>query len=335
MKRMLSGIQPTNKITLGNYFGAIQSFLGLQSEYDCYIFVADLHAITNPKLDFSKIAENKKKLICLYYACGLDLDKCKIFFQSSVHEHCELFYILVCHSTMGELKRMTQFKDKLKKITTANGTETAPTGLFIYPVLMAADILLYDPDIVPVGKDQKQHIELARNLAIRLNNKYGNIFNIPTPYIPTQGAKIMDLVNPNIKMSKSNLNEDGVIFLLDDIEISLKKIMNAKTDCMNIVKFDPINQPAISNLVVIYSLLSNLSYNEIQKKFNGKNYYVFKKELCSLLKNQLMGIQKKYDKFYKEYDNVISPILDRNLSIVREVARKKIEFIQKRIGISK
>lgn len=333
MKRIISGIQSSNQLTLGNYLGAIKSYFQLQNQYDSYIFVADLHVITNPKIDFKQLKENKKKLVCLYYACGLDLKKNHVFFQSEVPAHSELAHILMCHSTMGELNRMTQFKDKASKFTNANGSEMIPAGLFTYPILMVADILLYDADIVPVGIDQKQHLELTRNLAIRLNNKYGKMFNLPEPYIPQSGAKIMDLVNPETKMSKSNENPKGVIYLLDDINVSIKKIMSAKTDNLNQVKYDLKNQPGVSNLINIYNALTSLPIKEIENKYKNKNYGEFKKDLSELLKKELGSIKDKYDQAYANYESEILPILNANAKLVNEIANKKLTLIHKKIGI--
>lgn len=333
MKKLLSAIQPSNKLTLGNYFGAIKNFIELQNQYDCYIFVADLHVLTNPKIDTKSIMENKKMMVSFYKACGLDLEKCKVFYQSDIPAHTELAHILMCNSYMGELSRMTQFKDKASKLTNANGTETIPAGLFTYPVLMAADILLYDADIVPVGNDQKQHLELARNLAERMNNKYGNLFIVPDAFIPKQGARIMDLLDPTIKMSKSNANEKGTIFLLDSLEDINTKIMGAKTDSLNHVKFDPINQPGISNLMSMYSLITNLTFDQIEKKFNNQNYGVFKKDLSAKLCAFLGDIQNKYNNIYKNYDKEIAPILEKNKALINNIANQKIENVYRKIGI--
>lgn len=333
MQKLLSAIQPSNKLTLGNYFGAIKNYVELQDKYDCYIFVADLHVLTNPKIDTKSIMENKKMVVSLYKACGLDLQKCKVFYQSDISAHTELEHILMCHSYMGELSRMTQYKDKASKLVNANGTETIPAGLFTYPVLMAADILLYDADIIPVGNDQKQHLELCRNLAERMNNKYGKLFIVPEPYFPKQGAKIMDLVDPTVKMSKSNSNEKGTIFLLDSLEDINKKIMSAKTDNLNCVRYDLINQPGISNLMTIYSLISNMGYDEIEKKYNGLNYGIFKKDLAYILSEYLRNIQIKYNEIYKNYDSEIKPVLARNTVVINEIANKKINEVYKKVGI--
>jgi len=335
MKKLLSGIQPSNKLTLGNYFGAIKSYVDFQNDFDSYIFVANLHVITNPKIDFKSIIENTKTVVCMYSACGLDLKKNHVFIQSDVAAHPQLEHILMCNSTIGELNRMTQFKDKSKKFTNANGTDTIPAGLFTYPVLMAADILLYDPEFVPVGSDQKQHMELTQNLAMRMNKKYGEIFTIPKPYIPKVGARIMDLQDPNIKMSKSTANQKGVIYLLDEPEVARKKIMSAKTDSLNQVKFDVKNQPGVSNLIGIYSALTNLPINEIEKNYKNKNYGDFKKDLADKLVIFLIKIQKNYHDVYKDYEKKIIPILKANAKYLNKIANKKLDLVYKKVGLEK
>ena len=335
MKKLLSGIQPSNKLTLGNYFGAIKSYVDFQNDFDSYIFVANLHVITNPKIDFKSIIENTKMVVCMYSACGLDLKKNHVFIQSDVAAHPQLEHILMCNSTIGELNRMTQFKDKSKKFTNANGTDTIPAGLFTYPVLMAADILLYDPEFVPVGSDQKQHMELTQNLAMRMNKKYGEIFTIPKPYIPKVGARIMDLQDPSIKMSKSTANQKGVIYLLDEPEVARKKIMSAKTDSLNQVKFDVKNQPGVSNLIGIYSALTNLPVMEIEKKYKNKNYGDFKKDLADKLVIFLIKIQKNYHDVYKDYEKKIVPILKENAKYLNKIANKKLDLVYKKVGLEK
>lgn len=333
MKTLISGIQPSNKLTLGNYLGAIRQYVELQKSHQAYIFVADLHVITNPKLDFSQIENNKKMAVCLYQACGLDLAKNHVFYQSDVNAHTALAHILMCHTYVGELNRMTQYKDKMQKFTNANGTETVPAGLFTYPVLMAADILLYDADLVPVGSDQKQHLELTRTLASRMNKKYGECFKVPEPYIVKTGSRIMDLVDPNIKMSKSNSNEKGTIFLLDDIENARKKIMSAKTDSLNQVKYDTVNQPGVSNLISIYSALTNKTVEEIETTFKNKNYGEFKKALADVVCDTLKVIQNNYQQAVDEYEQKIKPILVTNTKKVNEIANHKLETIYHKIGV--
>ena len=264
MKKILTGLQPTGVITLGNYIGSIKQVVENQELYDSYIFIADMHAITvnqDPKL----LSQNIKSLLALYLACGLDPNKNKIFLQSENEYHANVSWLLECNTYHGELSRMTQFKDKSKK------NENFSCGLFTYPVLMASDILIYDVDYVPVGIDQKQHVELARDIAVRFNKKYGETFKIPEPLISKVGTKIMDLQDPTKKMSKSSENKKGVILLLDDIEITRKKIMTATTDSEMRVKYDVVNKPGISNLITIYSSLTNKSIIEIEKQFERRS----------------------------------------------------------------
>lgn len=331
MKRMVSGIQPSNKITLGNYIGAIKNFVSLQDKYEMIIFVADLHAITIGNYNVEDLYNNKKEMVSIYLACGLDPKKTKIFYQSDVAAHTELEHVILCNTTIGELNRMTQYKDKSRKM--ANGTEKISTGLLIYPCLMAADILIYDADVVPVGADQKQHVELARNIAIRMNNKFGKIFKIPEPLIPKVGSRIMDLQDPTKKMSKSNKNDKGTIFLLDDIDASIKKIMNAKTDSLNKIKYDLINQPGISNLITIYSSLTDMKVDEIEKKFKNSNYGDFKREVSNELTKLLIDIQKKYKK--NDSEGKITELLKNNAKYCNDLASKKMNFIYKKIGLKK
>ena len=331
MKTIVSGIQSTNSLTLGNYIGALKNFVKLQEENNkMYIFIADMHSIT-VDFDPKKLVENRKSIAAMYAACGLDFDKNVVFYQSSVIAHTQLSYILTCHSYMGELSRMTQFKDKSKKIS-ANKTTNIQTGLFVYPCLMAADILLYDSDIVPVGKDQKQHIELARDLALRMNKKYNyDLFKIPEMYQIKVGEKIMDLQNPEIKMSKSNENTKGTIFLLDDIEIAKKKIMQAKTDSLNKVCYDVKNQPGVSNLMTIYSSLTNKSFNDIEKEFENQNYGVFKKAIAEKLAIFLEEIQNKYNSFYNS--KKLEEQLKNNSIIANKIANQKISLVHKILGL--
>lgn len=330
MKRIVSGIQSTNSLTLGNYLGALKNFVDLQNDNEMFIFIADMHSIT-VDFDPKKLHENRRSVACMYAACGLNFDKNIIFYQSSVLPHTQLGYILTCHSYMGELSRMTQYKDKSAKVN-ANKTTNIPTGLFIYPTLMAADILLYDADIVPVGKDQKQHIELARDLADRFNKKYKtNIFKIPQMYSVKSGEKIMDLVNPEIKMSKSNENTKGTIFLLDKPEDVRKKIMQAKTDNFNCVKYDVENQPGVSNLMTIYSCLTKKTYKEIEKEFINKNYGVFKTAVADILIQHLQEIQKKYYLFYE--GNEIDKKIEINNKKANDIAKNKINSIHKILGL--
>ena len=288
MKRILTGLQPTGGITLGNYIGSIKQMVKYQEEYESYIFVADLHSITISQ-DPKELKNNIKSLVAIYLACGVKPEKNTIFIQSDNNWHNNIAWLLECNTYFGELSRMTQFKDKSKKNVNFSA------GLFTYPVLMAADILAYDADIVPVGVDQKQHVEITRDIALRFNKKYGETFKIPEPLISDSGTKIMDLVNPEIKMSKSNENQKGVIRLLDDPEIIRKKIMSATTDSGCEVKFDPINKPGVSNLMNIYVSLTNKTLEEVEKEFPNSNYGEFKKAVADVVVEEIVKIQNKYN----------------------------------------
>ena len=263
MEKILTGLQPTGVITLGNYIGAIKQMIKYQDMYESYIFIADMHSITIPQ-DPIELSKNIKSLLALYLACGIDPKKNKIFLQSEIEYHANISWILECNTYYGELSRMTQFKDKSKK--NANFT----SGLLTYPVLMAADILAYDVDYVAVGVDQKQHVELARDIAERFNKKFGNTFKMPNPLMTKEGTKIMDLVDPTKKMSKSSENQKGVIRLLDDPEIIRKKIMGATTDSDMKICFDVENKPGISNLINIYASLTGKTIKEVEEIFKDK-----------------------------------------------------------------
>ena len=288
MQTMLSGIKPTGRLTLGNYIGAIRQFVEYQDEYEMYIFIANLHAITVAQ-DPKELKQNTKDLIALYLACGLDPEKVTLFLQSDVHQHAELGWILTCHSYMGELQRMTQYKDK-----TAKGETGITAGLFTYPCLMAADILMYDADFVPVGVDQKQHVELTRDIAERFNNRYGETFRIPQPLTPKVGAKIYSLQNPTKKMSKSEDNPKATIDLLDDPAAARKKIMSAVTDSLGTIQYDPENQPGVSNLLMIHSSLSNEPLDALVARFQGKGYGDLKKETGQIVFDFLSDLQSRY-----------------------------------------
>jgi len=323
-KRMLTGLQPTGLITLGNYIGAIKQMVEYQEKYDSFIFIADMHAITMP-IEPEKLKENIRSLVAIYIACGIDPNKNKIFIQSENEYHANLSWMLECNTYFGELSRMTQFKDKSKK--NANFS----CGLFTYPVLMAADILAYDTDIVPVGIDQKQHVEIARDIAERFNKKYGETFILPEPLISEQATKIMDLQEPNKKMSKSSENQKGVIRLLDEPEVIRKKIMSATTDSLAQVKFDKENQPGISNLINIYSAVTGLSIKDIETQFEGSQYGQFKKEVADKVIERLSEIQKRYYELINSSE--LDEILDKGRDAAREIAKVKYEDVKKKIGL--
>lgn len=326
MKRILTGLQPTGVITLGNYIGAIKQMVELQEEYESYIFIADLHSITVPQ-ERETLRKNIKSLLALYLACGIDKDKNIIFIQSENEYHTNISWLLECNTYFGELSRMTQFKDKSSK------NKNFSTGLFTYPVLMASDILAYDIDYVPVGIDQKQHVELTRDIAIRFNNKYGETFKIPEPLIKSSGTKIMDLVNPTKKMSKSSDNPKGVIRLLDDIDLVRKKIMSATTDSETSIRYDVINKPGISNLINIYSVLTGKSIDEIEKEFVNQNYGTFKKEVANVVCDEVKKIQDRYNEIINSEE--LEVILDDGIEKTRKQARGKYELMKERIGLGR
>ena len=321
-KRALTGLQPTGVITLGNYIGAIKQMVDYQDEYESYIFIADMHAITVNQ-DPVELRNNIKSLVALYIACGLDPEKNIIYIQSENPYVANISWMLECNTYYGELSRMTQFKDKSKR--NANFT----SGLLTYPVLMAADILSMNADYVPVGIDQKQHVELARDIAIRFNNKYGEFFKVPEPIIRKSGTKIMDLQTPDKKMSKSSENQKGVIRLLDDINIIRKKIMSATTDSEMLVKFDPENKPGISNLINIYSSLTNKSIEEIENEFKDSNYGNFKTKVADVVVETLSNIQNKYNDIINStyLDEILDKGIEKNIEISSEFYKKMKKII--------
>ena len=321
---MLSGIKPTGRLTLGNYIGAIRQFVEYQDEYEMYIFIANLHAITVAQ-DPKELKQNTKDLIALYLACGLDPEKVTLFLQSDVHQHAELGWILTCHSYMGELQRMTQYKDK-----TAKGETGITAGLFTYPCLMAADILMYDADFVPVGVDQKQHVELTRDIAERFNNRYGETFRIPQPLTPKVGAKIYSLQNPTKKMSKSEDNPKATIDLLDDPAAARKKIMSAVTDSLGTIQYDPENQPGVSNLLMIHSSLSNEPLDALVARFQGKGYGDLKKETGQIVFDLLSDLQSRYREIIAS--GKIDEILREGNEKASRIAERKLRKVKKKLG---
>ena len=286
-KTLLTGLKPTGSLTLGNYIGSIKQMVDNQDKYNSYLFIADMHAIT-VSVDREELHKNIRDFMALYIACGVDPNKNVIYLQSDIECIPAISWLLECNTYYGELSRMIQFKEKSKK--NANFS----VGLLTYPVLMATDILVVDADYVPVGIDQKQHVELTRDIAIRFNKKYGDTFVIPEPVVTSVGTKIMDLVDPSKKMSKTEDNPKGVIGLLDDPAVARKKIMGATTDSEMCVKFDPENKPGISNLINIYASLTNMSVNDIEEKFDGSNYGEFKRAVADVVCELLSSIQEKY-----------------------------------------
>lgn len=324
MGRVFSGVQPTGNIHLGNYLGALKQFVELQDDNECIYCIVDLHAITVEQ-DPEELKEHILDVAALYLAIGIDPKKSIVFVQSTVPGHTELSWLLTCSSYTGELSRMTQFKDKGK------GKESAPTGLFMYPVLMAADILLYDTDIVPVGIDQKQHIELTRDLCNRVNNKYGETFVLPEGRYLKEGAKIMALDDPTKKMSKSAENELSRISLLDDEAKIKKAIMRATTDSDGTIKFDQENKPGISNLMNIYTAFSDLSIEDIEKKYEGKGYGDFKKDLVEILVNGLAPIKQRFEEI--RYSDELIEILKDGANRANAIAEKVVERTKKNMGV--
>ena len=323
MKRMLTGLQPTGVIHLGNYIGAVKEMVKRQDEYESFIFVADLHAITVPNTDLN-LKEKTRSLIALYLACGIDPNKNTIFVQSQNEYHANLSWVLECNSYFGELSRMHQFKEKSKK------SENFTAGLFTYPVLMASDILLYDADVVPVGIDQKQHVELTRDIAIRFNNKYGDTFIVPEPLMGEEGAKITDLIDPTKKMSKSSENQNGVIRLLDNLDDIRKKIMRATTDSDMSIKYDPENKPGISNLITIYSCMTSKSIKEVEEEFDGSNYGTFKNKVADVVVEEVSKIQERYNEYINS--DIIDKILEEGKNKTRMYAKAKYEAVKNKIG---
>lgn len=328
--RFLSGIQPSGNITLGNYIGAVKQFVKLQDHKDFtdfMVFVADLHSITVPQ-DKTALRKNIRSLVAIYLACGLDPKKVHIFIQSEVPSHSELAWVLECTGYIGELERMTQYKDKKEKQTSG-----VTLGLLAYPTLMAADILLYDADVVPVGQDQKQHLELTRTLAERFNNKYGETFTVPEPFIAPSGAKIMSLVEPEKKMSKSDPNPKAYISLLDDVQVIKKKIKSAVTDSDGVIKYDVENKPGISNLLVILSCCTNTPVKELEEKYKDSNYASFKEDVANAVVAELEPIQKRYTELINS--PIIDEVLDEGRDYARYIAQKKITKVYNRVGLGR
>ena len=288
MARILSGIKPTGQLTLGNYIGAIKNFARVQHDGETFIFIADLHALTLP-IDPKTLRNNSRDIAAYYLAAGLDPKTTTIFLQSSVHEHSELAIILQNYLYMGELSRMTQYKDKTQKMD----NNAIGLGLFAYPVLMAADIVLYDAPRIPVGEDQVQHVELARDLVKRFNNRYGDVLVMPKAEVTKVGKRIMSLSDPTKKMSKSD--PKGDIYLSDDLKTMRKKIMSAVTDLGHEVKYDVVNKPGISNLMTIYSALTNKTMEEIEQEFANKGYGDFKRSVADALINEMEPFKARYE----------------------------------------
>ena len=324
MERILSGIKPTGKLTLGNYIGALRNFKNFQEQGECFIFIADLHALTLP-IDPLELKTNSRDIAAFYLAAGLDPNKCNIFLQSHVSAHAELNAIMQNFLYMGELSRMTQFKDKSQKLN----KEKIGLGLFAYPVLMASDILLYDATIVPVGEDQIQHVELTRDLAKRFNHRYGDTLIMPKAVVTKVGARIMSLSDPTKKMSKSD--EKGDIFLKDDPKVIRKKIMSAVTDSESVVKYDVINKPGISNLLTIYASLKNITIPEAEKEFEGANYGTFKKAVADAVIEEIEPFQKRYQEIIAS--NYVDEVLNRGAERAKSIANATLKRVHDVVGL--
>ena len=325
-KVMLSGIQPSGDLHLGNYLGAVKNWAALAEEFDCYYFMADLHSLTvrqNP----AELRRRSVNQLAQYIACGLDPQKNTLFIQSHVHEHAELGWILNCYTMFGELSRMTQFKDK-----SAKHTDNINGGLFTYPALMAADILLYQPDYVPVGEDQKQHCELTRDVAIRFNNLYGETFKVPEPYIPKVGARIMSLGTPTSKMSKSD--PQGCVFLMDKPEDIARKFKRAVTDSdtENCVRYAPDEKPGVANLMNIYSSVTGKSFDEIEREFDGKGYGVFKPTVGDAVIEALRPIREEAERIIADKAYLQSVYTD-GAQRASYTARKTLRKVYKKVGL--
>ncbi|RXK18758.1 tryptophan--tRNA ligase [Macrococcus sp. DPC7161] len=328
METLFSGIQPSGIPTIGNYIGALKQFVEIQDQYDCYFCIVDQHAITVPQ-DKTALRKNIRTLAAIYLASGIDPDKATLFIQSEVPAHAQAGWMLTSISTIGELERMTQYKDKAK-----DRKEGIPAGLLTYPPLMAADILLYGTNIVPVGEDQKQHLELTRDLAERFNNRYNEIFTIPEIRMPKVGGRVMSLQEPTKKMSKSDSNTKGFISLLDPPNTVAKKIKSAVTDSDGIVKYDKENKPGISNLLSMYSIFTGESIESIEKKYEGKGYGDFKGDLAQITVDFITPFQEKYE-YYMNHPEILDDILDKGAEKANKKAYKMLKKMENAMGLGR
>lgn len=323
-KRILSGVQPSGMITLGNYIGALRNWVELQNDYECFFMLANSHTIT-VRQTAADLRKNTLSLMSLYLACGIDPEKSLIFIQSQVPAHAELAWVLSCYTQMGELSRMTQFKDK-----SARHATNVNAGLFTYPVLMSADILLYQSDLVPVGKDQTQHLELCRDIATRFNGIYGDVFKIPDGYIPKMGAKIMSLQNPESKMSKSDENVNSFISMVDDRDTIIRKFKRAVTDSDMRIAFED-GKDGINNLITIYSVITGKSVKETEKEFEGKGYGDFKLAVGEVVADHLAPIQEKYEQYMAD-KAYLEEIYKKGAEVAGAVSRRTLNKVYKKIG---
>ena len=324
-KVIFSGIQPSGNLTLGNYLGAIKNWVALQDEYDCYYCVVDLHAIT-VKQEPKDLRRRTLEVLAIYIAAGIDPTKNTLFIQSHVPAHSECAWLLNCSTYMGELSRMTQYKDKSKKFG-----ESIGVGLFTYPILMASDILLYNADLVPVGQDQKQHLELARDLANRFNSAYSDTFKVPDPYIPKAGAKIMDLQDPTKKMSKSEENANSYILIMDSPEVIRKKISRAVTDSIGVVNYCD-EQPGVKNLINIICAIKNTTPEKVVASYEGKGYADLKKDVAEIIIEELAPVQEKANALLND-KKYLETIYKEGAQKANYASMKMLRKMQKKIGL--
>ncbi|NCJ13646.1 tryptophan--tRNA ligase [Staphylococcus pseudintermedius] len=327
MQTLFSGIQPSGIPTIGNYIGALKQFVDIQDEYDCYFCIVDQHAITVPQ-DRLKLRKQIRQLAAIYLATGLNPEKVTLFIQSEVPAHAQAGWMLTTISSIGELERMTQFKDKSQK-----QSEGIPAGLLTYPPLMAADIVLYNTDIVPVGDDQKQHIELTRNLVDRFNSRYNDVLTKPEIKMPEVGGRVMSLQDPTKKMSKSDDNPKNFISLLDEPKVAAKKIKSAVTDSDGIIKFDKENKPGITNLLTIYSSLTGESIASLEDRYANEGYGKFKGDLAEVIENFLTGFQEKFNSFYESEE--LDKILDEGRDKAHRASFKTLKKMEKAMGLGR
>ncbi|WP_353419998.1 tryptophan--tRNA ligase [Staphylococcus delphini] len=327
MKTLFSGIQPSGIPTIGNYIGALKQFVDIQDAYDCYFCIVDQHAITVPQ-DRLKLRKQIRQLAAIYLATGLNPEKVTLFIQSEVPAHAQAGWMLTTISSIGELERMTQFKDKSQK-----QSEGIPAGLLTYPPLMAADIVLYNTDIVPVGDDQKQHIELTRNLVDRFNSRYNDVLTKPEIKMPEVGGRVMSLQDPTKKMSKSDDNPKNFISLLDEPKVAAKKIKSAVTDSDGIIKFDKENKPGITNLLTIYSSLTGESIASLEERYANEGYGKFKGDLAEVVENFLTDFQEKFNSFYESDE--LDRILDEGRDKAHRASFKTLKKMEKAMGLGR
>ena len=327
METLFSGIQPSGIPTIGNYIGALKQFADVQNDYDCYFCIVDQHAITVPQ-DKIKLRKQIRQLAAIYLASGINPEKATLFIQSEVPAHVQAGWMLTTISSVGELERMTQYKDKAQK-----RTDGIPAGLLTYPPLMAADIVIYNTNIVPVGEDQKQHMELTRNLVERFNSRYNDILVKPEIRMPKVGGRVMSLQDPTKKMSKSDDNQKNFISLLDEPNVAAKKIKSAVTDSDGIIKFDRDNKPGISNLLTIYSSLTNESIKDLEAKYENEGYGKFKTDLSEIVKDFLINFQEKYSEFYNS--DKLDDILDHGRDKAQKASFKTLKKMERAMGLER